>query len=127
MKQRLLDFLCCPVCGGSLAADVWRGDLATEAEEGLLTCDGCARAFPIINAIPRMLPDELVPKVVSYHREFFERHADATRAFVARAPQAASNPWWDAQGRALHSYSYQWRSRRCTPTGSRCSSTPSRR
>ncbi len=109
MRQRLLDFLCCPTCGGSLVPEIWVGDLATEAEEGLLACDGCARTYPIINAIPRMLPDELVPMVVGYHADFFSRWPDATRAFVARGPKTPSSAWWDTQGRALHSYSYQWR------------------
>lgn len=30
-----------------------------EVREGLLTCDSCGRWFPIIDEIPRMLPDSL--------------------------------------------------------------------
>jgi uncharacterized protein YbaR (Trm112 family)/SAM-dependent methyltransferase len=109
VKARLLTFLCCPACSGTLAADVWRGALETEAEEGLLTCDGCARTYPIINGIPRMLPDPLVPQVVAYHRDFFDRYAAQTDDYRARAPQPARDAWWAAEGRTVKSYSYQWR------------------
>lgn len=57
MKPRLLDFICCPMCLGSLALGVLGGD--EEVDEGRLECAGCARTFPVINAIPRLLPDDL--------------------------------------------------------------------
>jgi uncharacterized protein YbaR (Trm112 family)/SAM-dependent methyltransferase len=109
VRQRLLDFLCCPACSGELTPDIWRGDLATETEEGQLQCRGCARTYPIINGIPRMLPDPLVPQVLAYHRDFFARYAAETADYRARAPQAAQDAWWAAEGRTVRSYSYQWR------------------
>lgn len=107
MKLRLLEFLCCPVCEGTLAATSYRGD--DEIEEGLLTCGGCGRTYPIINAIPRMLPDPLVGMVLKYHAEFFGRYPEQTASFRARAPQAAPDRWWSAERRTVRSYSYQWR------------------
>lgn len=107
MKPRLLDFLSCPHCGGSLTVEVLRE--SGEVEDGVLTCGGCARTYPIIDSIPRMLPDPLIPMVVAYHRAFFERYADATASFRARAPLDTPDAWWETEGRTLQSYSYQWR------------------
>jgi uncharacterized protein YbaR (Trm112 family)/SAM-dependent methyltransferase len=107
MRRRLLNFLCCPMCQGDLTVAAWRG--TTEIEDGLLTCQACARPYPIINGIPRMLPDPLVPQVLAYHQDFFARYRDETAAYRTRAPQAAQDAWWESEGRTVRSYSYQWR------------------
>lgn len=107
MKVRLLDFLRCPSCGGALDVDAFV--TREEIEEGLLTCGECARTFPIINSIPRMLPDPLIPMVTAYHRDFFERHAERTESFRARAPRESPDAWWNTESKTLKSYSYQWR------------------
>ena len=76
MKTRLLDWLVCPMCGdGSLALEAWR-ESAGEIAEGLLTCGSCARTYPIINGIPRMLPDALRHLTVIYNEEIYERYGD---------------------------------------------------
>lgn len=94
------------MCGGSLSLDVWREE--ADIEEGLLTCDACVRAYPIINGIPRMLPDALRHLTVAYHPGFFARYAGQIESVQARNPRADDN-WWRAEGRTLRSYSYQWR------------------
>ncbi len=56
MKLRLLEFIICPICAGPLDL---RKD-KTEAEEimeGELKCGGCARAYPIVRGVPRLLPE----------------------------------------------------------------------
>jgi uncharacterized protein YbaR (Trm112 family)/SAM-dependent methyltransferase len=107
MKRRLLTFLCCPVCEGDVTARAF-GD-AAEIEAGLLECRQCGRTYPIINGIPRMLPDSLSGDVLRHHPEFFARYAEETAAFRARAPKAPQDWWWKAESRTIHSYSYQWR------------------
>ena len=107
MKLRALDLLSCPMCQGDLSAAAWRE--TTEIEEGLLTCRGCGRTYPIVDSIPRMLPDPLVTQVVAYHRDFFTRYAGQTADYRARAQQTAQDAWWAAEGRTVKSYSYQWR------------------
>lgn len=94
------------MCGGSLALDVWREE--KETEDGLLTCTACARTYPIINGVPRMLPDALRHLTVAYHAEFFTRYAGRIASIQARNPRE-DDGWWRAEGRTLRSYSYQWR------------------
>ncbi|MEX0890715.1 MAG: methyltransferase domain-containing protein [Gemmatimonadota bacterium] len=56
MRERALDLLACPGCGGRL-------ELAVAAHEdehvmtGTLTCAGCARAFPIREGVPRFVEE----------------------------------------------------------------------
>lgn len=107
MKTRLLTWLCCPACQGALQLAIWRQD--QEIEEGLLTCAGCARTYPIINGIPRMLPDELAHVVLQYHPTFFSRYANETASFRARARRRDETKWWKTEGRTVDTYSYQWR------------------
>lgn len=109
MTRRFLQCLCCPECGGDVDVKAWSESPACDIEEGVLTCAACARVFPVIDGIPRMLPDALAHETIRHHRDFFERHAEAMRPFVARAPQPASGDWWDAEQRTITSYSYQWR------------------
>ena len=63
MYRRLLDFLRCPDCAGSLeleilAAAAGDGSVGEEISEGLLHC-GRSHWFPVVGGIPRMLPDAL--------------------------------------------------------------------
>lgn len=109
MKLRLLELACCPECQGALAID-WRVPAHGDIEEGALSCDLCRRQFPVINGIPRLLPDALSRQTVHYHHEFFAEHADRLRAFLARAEaKSAESEWWQAERRTIRSYSYQWR------------------
>ena len=105
MNVRVLAWLRCPACRGELAWACWSG--AGEIEEGRLECHGCARGFPIINGIPRLLPDELADVVVRFHPEFFARHGDALAEFVGRARGAGARR--EPERRTVRSYSYQWR------------------
>jgi len=58
MKKRLMDILACPICKHHpLELKVFAG--GEDIEEGMLTCTECNRWYPIIEAIPHMLPDEL--------------------------------------------------------------------
>jgi uncharacterized protein YbaR (Trm112 family)/SAM-dependent methyltransferase len=107
MKRRALDFLCCPMCQGDLTLSVLAGD--GEIDEGILTCNACARTYPIIDSIPRMLPDALGHLTVGYHRDFFARYPEQTAAFRARTLRQHSDQWWRDEGRTIRSYSYQWR------------------
>jgi SAM-dependent methyltransferase len=58
MKQKLLDYIGCLYCHTSLSLI----DIIEENQEimsGKLVCEKCKRKFPIINGIPRLLPDNL--------------------------------------------------------------------
>jgi uncharacterized protein YbaR (Trm112 family)/ubiquinone/menaquinone biosynthesis C-methylase UbiE len=56
MKQRLMDFIVCPVCRGSLTLRAGTRD-GEEIMDGDLTCQGCSRKYPILRGVPRLLPD----------------------------------------------------------------------
>jgi len=45
-----------------------------DVEEGLLYCPACGRWYPIMNGIPRMLPDDLRPE--EEFRRFLEKHLE---------------------------------------------------
>ena len=53
MRRSLLTALVCPVCRGDLELRDTTGD---EIQEGWLVCT-CGRSFPILDGIPRLLPD----------------------------------------------------------------------
>ena len=57
MKERLLDYLACPSCGGEvrLASVAKSEDVGgwTEIVEGELACAGCGRAFAVERGVPR--------------------------------------------------------------------------
>ncbi len=58
MRRDLLDILACPMCKHHpLDLLVFRE--GEEIEEGILFCPSCYRWYPIIEAIPHMLPDDL--------------------------------------------------------------------
>jgi SAM-dependent methyltransferase/uncharacterized protein YbaR (Trm112 family) len=109
MRERFLELGCCPECQGSLSIE-WRAPATGEIEEGALRCRACERQFPIINAIPRLLPDALAAQTLQYHPEFFARHAERMRGFTARTRGGGEETaWWRAERRTMRSYSYQWR------------------
>ena len=53
MKNWLIDFLCCPVCGGNLTVKSFE-DSGNEILNGMLLCE-CQRWYPIIDGLPRIL------------------------------------------------------------------------
>ncbi len=64
MKYRLLDWLACPSCGTpDLQVQAWSSDTKqspAEIVDGLLECPKCDKLYPIVGAIPRMLPDSFL-------------------------------------------------------------------
>ena len=58
MRDRLLQYLACPLCRATLTCTAVR-TAADEIEEGWLDCTGCGRRYPITGGIPRLLPPDL--------------------------------------------------------------------
>jgi uncharacterized protein YbaR (Trm112 family) len=58
MKRRLMDILACPICK-SHPLELIVFTEKDEIDEGVLLCGRCGRWYPIIETIPRMLPDDL--------------------------------------------------------------------
>ena len=53
MHERLLPLLCCPICHESLTFEGRKG--AGRLMQGTLTCQACARGYPVEDEIPRLL------------------------------------------------------------------------
>jgi len=57
VKKELMDILACPVCKGPLRLTI---DEENEEEivAGSLRCEKCNRLYPIVDAIPNLLPPD---------------------------------------------------------------------
>ena len=60
MKRKLLDYLSCPSCAGSIVLASTTLSEDTEIIEGQLACQACARSFPILRGVPRFAMPEKV-------------------------------------------------------------------
>lgn len=78
MRERLLEFIVCPRCRGTLRTVAFRGEGA-EVVEGKLVCEACAGAFPVIDGIPRLLGPDLLAPLGGRHPDFFARHPEFLR------------------------------------------------
>ncbi len=53
MKERLLQYLACPDCGGPIELHAVTANEGSELMEGELACASCRRKFPLTRGIPR--------------------------------------------------------------------------
>lgn len=58
-----------------------------DVREGALRC-ACGNAYPILEGIPRVLPDDLMATLLSEQQEFFDRHPDLRPAQPGAGPSA---------------------------------------
>jgi uncharacterized protein YbaR (Trm112 family) len=58
MRLKTIDKLCCPFDKQDLRLQVFVKDVDENVLEGLLTCTGCRRKYPIVYGVPIMSPDE---------------------------------------------------------------------
>ena len=71
MRERLLQWLACPVCNGplSLESGLVKGK---EVIEGALRCS-CGEIFPIVDGVPRLLTGQLRIELLQHYPDFFQR------------------------------------------------------
>lgn len=55
MRQRLLQYLACPECGGAIELFSAAHAKDDEILEGALNCADCARCFPVVRGVPRFV------------------------------------------------------------------------
>ena len=65
MKESTLPFLACPDCRNASLDLTEALFLDDEVETGTLTCKKCLSVFPVILGIPRLLPQQLIPYILS--------------------------------------------------------------
>lgn len=58
MKKEMMEILACPLCKGDLVLKVEEED-EKEVITGSLYCAKCDQYYPIVDAIPNLLPPEL--------------------------------------------------------------------
>jgi len=58
MKRELMEILACPLCKGDLELSV-EEETEEEIITGSLYCPKCNERYPIVDAIPNLLPPEL--------------------------------------------------------------------
>lgn len=61
VKRELMDILACPMCKGDLKLTVVEEN-EKEVITGSLYCAKCNETYPIVDAIPNLLPPELRDK-----------------------------------------------------------------
>ncbi|MBN1879167.1 methyltransferase domain-containing protein [bacterium] len=59
MKQNTLDFLCCPICKGSLSLSI-RKKLGEEIQSGRLLCDSCSEEYRIVSDRPILMGNNTI-------------------------------------------------------------------
>ena len=104
MRERLLLFLRCPQCGGKLELLPTTAD-GEEVLEGLLACSH-EHWFPVVRAIPRMLPDSLQehwPRVEPYVSSL-----PPERAASLRHSLDAASASWSYDKRTRENFSLEW-------------------
>ncbi len=72
MKPALLNILACPECGGALQIQDEMPNGA-EIEQGRLKCAACQKSYPIINGIPRFVPEENYASSFGYQWNMFRK------------------------------------------------------
>jgi SAM-dependent methyltransferase len=58
MKQRLIQYLSCPACGGMIELSVVSATEGSEVMEGELSCSSCRIRFPVTRGVPRFAAHE---------------------------------------------------------------------
>lgn len=104
MDTKVLDLLVCPECKGALGLEIFQGG-PSQVIDGILGCVGCERKYPVIDGIPRLLPDEMNGNLLSYHKGFFERHG---AYFPSIMHKEGTTREVILKQRTLKSFSFQW-------------------
>ncbi len=100
MKRSFLDLLACPDCGAPLEPSVLKEEQFKEKEiwEGLLLCTRCAKTYPVVEGIPRF-----VPNVLALFPDFFRKYPEAAKVFGG-SPEDFLKVHGDTQERFGHEW-----------------------
>jgi SAM-dependent methyltransferase len=104
MNIKVLNLVVCPECGGDFHLEVLSENSA-HIIDGILRCDDCGKKYPIIDGVPRLLPNEMIGNLLSYHREFFTRYESHFSSIIFEAGRTQETI---LKQRTLRSFSFQW-------------------
>ena len=95
MQSQLLELLACPACYNSLSCSASECDAKGEIIVGLLTCDGCAKTYPIQNAIPRFVETQTYADSFGYqwNRFKFEQSDENNHTRLSRRRFYSETDW----------------------------------
>lgn len=113
MRQELLDLLVCPQCRAPVVLHPFREATRNEdeIEEGLLVCSACACGYPVVEGIPRLLPNAL-RRQRNFRREF----SPPLSQIDFRESPLEENTKFEALHRlTARAFGYEWNTYRVTP------------
>ncbi len=102
MRNELFDIICCPRCREDLDVEEWIR-VGDDLIEGLLVCRGCARAYPIIDGIPHMLPNALAESPAFAHK-----HHDAIVRLATPPTREELRRFEKLHRRTAEAFGYEW-------------------
>lgn len=76
-----------------------------EITEGLLVCAACEKTYPIINGVPRFLPDELQREVVDRYPNFFVKYESKVSGHLSKSQQDKIGK---LKAQTMSSFGYEW-------------------
>ena len=109
MYPRLLTFLRCPACAGTMQLEplaATAGGADGEVSEGLLRCEQ-AHVFPVVRGVPRLLPDSLREHLPALREAATDGASPAARQLMDEL--TAGDPQrFDYDRRTRASFSSEW-------------------
>jgi SAM-dependent methyltransferase len=95
MKIRLLNFLACPKCYGTLQLKTVDDDSGDRIITGSMGCIACSAEFPIVNGIPRFVPLENFAASFGFQwNRFGDTQLDETLGFDLSAKRFFEETGW---------------------------------
>ncbi len=102
MRERLLEWLVCPLCSGMLKIEILLQE-KKEIIEGALHCS-CGQIFPIIGGIPRMLHGLLRKDLIQVYPDFFRCYPKlANETFVSEGDSVVVQ-----KRKTVDRFGYEW-------------------
>lgn len=109
MKKELLNLLACPECRSALQLDIFEEAKAAtwnEITDGILRCSSCGNAYPVIEGIPRFIPN-----VLSLFPEFLKKHSQISQLAKSAKnlfPSGSTDEFLKVHGSTQERFGYEW-------------------
>ena len=106
MKDRLLSLIRCLKCGGGFSLNAFLKE-GGEVVSGKLDCRRCGTEYPIIRAVPRILPEEMMEELVfDKYPRFMEKYSGKFRRLKGGGKDTFER---NAKKRTSRSFGFEWK------------------